>query len=341
MSKAAVSAEQMDQSGLSEEERLALEDDEETGEEAAADGADDAKSDGGAAAKAADDPDKSPQAAGDSEPGGAADPSKDDDKKADDDKAAAAADEDQGEEEETPDVDPKSHDSAVDTFRAALAAREIPEDLSAQLTANQEAIDALDKRLEDGEIDYAAHAKENRVLVQQMAELTALQREAEFVTANNEMSAQQHWEWEVERFVEENEQFKNPVVYGALRGALETLYQDPENTGNSYRWYLKTAAESVNDAFGISRHGQGKPTNTGDEDDADVTSAKALEEATKDADPVKPPPKTLGGTPEASGQEMNQDPFARLDDMDGMELEAALSKMSPADQQKYLDTRNY
>ena len=353
----AITAEEMDQQDLSDEERAALAEDEDesksesepddkgTDDKAKADDKDaeskaDDKSDGAGSAKAKDDSEVLPQASDESKPDGASsDQSEDvddagkpvhkDGESEEEDKAAATADDEEGESED--------HELLTDSFRPQLAAREIPEDLDARVTANAEAIEALDKQLEEGEIDYAAHAKSNRDLVGEMTDLRALQRESEFTNANNEMSQQQHWEWEVERFVEENDQFKSPVIYGALRGALEDLYATEENAGNSYRWFLREAAKGVNEAFNLN-----KPVAVADATDADaadLTKAKDLDKAVEDAAPVEKPPTTLANVPAATGNEEQRDPFAKLDDMEGMELEEELAKMSKADMNKYLDTR--
>lgn len=378
----AITAEEMDQQDLSEEERAALaeeadaDDDQKEGsgttigapeskkaddkpddkpddkskaddkskpDDKAAESKTDDKSDGAGPAKAKDDSEVLPQASDESKSDGASpDPSKAEDvddagkpvaKDGEDketDEAAAAAAAEAGTED---------HQLLTDSFRPQLAAREIPEDLDARVTANTEAIEALDKSLEEGDIDYAAHAKANRDLVGEMTDLRALQREAEFTNANNEMSQQQHWEWEVERFVEENDQFKSPVIYGALRGALEDLYATEENVGNSYRWFLREAAKGVNEAFNLNKPVAVADPAKADADAADVTKADDLGKAVDDAAVVEAPPKTLANVPAASPNAEQQDPFAKLDDMEGMELEEELAKMSQSDKNKYLDTR--
>jgi hypothetical protein len=346
----AITAEEMDQQDLSDEERAALAEDEDESESKAddepeADDKDaeskvDDKSDGAGPAKAKDDSEVLPQASDESKSDGASSdqPEEVDDagkpvhkdgetEETDEAAAAAAADDAEGEDDQL----------LTDSFRPQLAAREIPEDLDARVTANAEAIEALDKQLEEGDIDYAAHAKANRDLVGEMTDLRALQREAEFTSANNEMSQQQHWEWEVERFVEENDQFKSPVIYGALRGALEDLYAAEENAGNSYRWFLREAAKGVNEAFNLNK--PRSVSEDADADAADLTKAKDLDKAVEDAAPVGKPPVTLANVPAATGNEEQRDPFAKLDDMEGMELEEELAKMSKADMNKYLDTR--
>jgi len=225
----------------------------------------------------------------------------------------------------------------VDSFRAQLAARGIPEDYEDQLKEANNAVEALDDELKEGTIDYAAHAKQNRVLTTKLSDLTAMKREAEFVAGNNELMADQHWDWEVERFTEENAEFKNPVVYGALRGALEELYTDEENAGKAYRWFLREAATKVREAFNLDK--KATPAEEGTESE-ETQRTEDIQKEQKDKE-QKPPPQTLGGLPEAHVDEESQDEFAQLDKLEGMDLEAELSKLPKAKADQYLDSRNY
>jgi len=343
MTKHSVQDEHMAAAGLSDEEMAALEEEDSEGTGDESDTIASAETDGDGAA-ADSDSDVLPQASDDKEAGAVADQTEGDEKEsaegddADGDKpdgeAAAAAEpvEEGGEDEST-----APPPSGVDSFRAQLAARGIPEDYEDQLKAANDAVEALDAQLAEGEIDYAAHAKQNRTLTTTLAELAAQKREAEFVVGNNELMADQHWNWEVDRFVDENEQFKNPVVYGALRGALEELYAVEENNGKSYRWFLHEAAASVQDAFNLEK----KPIPAEEGSDADeVQRAKTIQDEHKDK-PQEPPPKTLGGVPVAEATEESTDEFAQIDKLDGMDLEAALAKMPKSKADQYLDSRNY
>lgn len=350
MTKHVAQDEHMAAAGLSEEEMAALEDDTEgTGEES--DTLATAETDGdGAAADSGSD--VLPQASDDKEAGAVADQKEvdaagdDTDTTGDkDDGEAAAADASASTDDAAAAAEPDGEEDAsavpppagVDSFRAQLAARGIPEDYEDQLKAANDAVEALDQRLADGEIDYAAHAKENRDLTTTLAELAAQKREAEFVAGNNEVMADQHWNWEVDRFVDENEQFKNPVVYGALRGALEELYAVEENSGKSYRWFLREAASSVQDAFNLDK--KALPAEEGTKDE-EVQRTEQIQDEHKDK-PQEPPPKTLGAVPAAAETEESTDEFAQIDKLEGMDLEAALAKMPKAKVDQYLDSRNY
>ena len=225
----------------------------------------------------------------------------------------------------------------VDSFRAQLAARGLPENYEQELTDTNASIEALDAKLAEGEIEYAQHAKENRELTTKLADLTSIKREAEFVAGNNELIADQHWMWEVERFAEENTQFQNPVIYGALRGALEELYAAEDNAGKSYRWFLLEASKSVSEAFSIAA-----PKADKDTDPAPAADTAAAEiKAEIDGKPQDPPPQTLANIPASTAEPESKDEFAALDAMEGMDLEAALAKLPKVEVDKYLDSRNY
>lgn len=352
-----ITDEQIAHAGLTETEIAALEEDEAEGageDKSKAAATDDDKSAGGSAAKADSKKDVLPQTTDEEAAGAAADlktkadadakTKADDEKPADkpadktdspDDKVSAAAGS-EGKDDDAP--GPKAQ-PMVDSFRAQLAARGLPEDYEQQLTDTNEAVEALDKKLEDGDIEYAAHAKENRVLSTKLADLTAIKREAEFVAGNNDLIADQHWQWEVERFTEENPQFQNPVVYGALRGGLEELYSLEENAGRSYRWFLQQAAKAVSEAFDIAKP---KADKVGDDDKTPAADQTAEQiKAELDDKEQKPPPQTLAEIPASGSEKETKDEFSSIDSLEGMDLEAALSKMPKAEMDKYLDSRNY
>ena len=357
MTKHVETEESMAAAGLGPEEIAALQEEEteESGEKSESKSATD-KTDGDGAA-ADEKSEVLPQASDDKKAGAVAD-LKDGDKKVDavaddkvtdgdkDDGEAAAADASASTDDAAaaakPSEDGEDESAAppptgVDSFRAQLAARGIPEDYEDQLKEANDAVEALDAELAEGTIDYAAHAKQNRDLTTKLSELAAQKREAEFVAGNNELMADQHWNWEVERFVEENEEFKNPVVYGALRGGLEDLYADEENSGKSYRWFLREAAGKVREAFNMDA--AKVPADEGEKDE-EVKRTEQIQDEHKKT-PQDPPPKTLAGIPEAAAEEETGDEFAQIDKLEGMDLEAALAKLPKAKVEKYLDSRTY
>ena len=218
-------------------------------------------------------------------------------------------------------------------FTPTMAARDVPDDLAEQIAANDKAIADLDKKLEEGEIDYPDHIKQNRELLDKRTDLHATQRESAFVVAQNEAQATQQWNWEQSRFLEDNPAFTSPVMHGALSGALDSLYADEANKARSYRWYLQEAGRQVRDAMGVATDTPAADAPAATEEAA---AAKAVQKA-KSSGKSKPAV-TLGALPEAAGT-LELDPFSAIDNLPGMEQEAALAKMSKADQDKYLNTR--
>ncbi len=358
MTKHAAPDEHMAAAGLSKEEMAALEYEDTEGTDKELDTKSDTDKTDGDGAAADSKSDVLPQTTDDKKAGAVTDQKdgdKTDDKKVDvaaatdgdkDDGAAAAADASASTDDVAADAKPSDGDKddsqpappvGVDSFRAQLAARGIPDDYEDQLKSVNADIVTLDSTLAEGEIDYAAHAKQNRELTTKLSELVAMKREAEFVAGNNEVMADQHWNWEVERFVEENEEFKNPVVYGALRGGLEDLYADEENSGKSYRWFLREAAGKVREAFNMDA--EKIPAEEGKKDE-EVKRVEQIQKEHKDK-PQDPPPKTLADIPAASTEEESTDEFAQIDKLEGMDMEAALSKLSKEKAAQYLDSRNY
>lgn len=243
-----------------------------------------------------------------------------------------------GAEEETPAVEeadaPAAPVSQSSDFQAKLASREVPDDIDSQIEAANADIAALDKKLEEGEIDYTDHIKSNRELLDKRTELVTLKREADFVAEQNEATATQQWNWEQARFVEDNTEFQSPVLHGALSGVLQTLYADEANADKSYRWFLNEAGRQVREAFG--RTEAPKPADPAP-DTVTAEEAKAAKEAAAAAKKSgAKQPQTLAAVPAASETTSGADPFAAVDNLTGMELEEALAKMGKADSDKYL-----
>lgn len=256
-----------------------------------------------------------------------------------DEEAEVAADEAGGTDDAAEDSAETVDGAGVTTSKGVdytpqLAAQAVPEDIDEQITAVGTAMDALETKLSEGEIDHGEFIAENRKLGDQRADLKASKREAEFVEINNKAIADQVWNSDVSRFYDDNPTFKGAALNGALRGVLDTLYQDEAHNGKANRWFLEEAGRQVNDAFGI----KGKAAQVVEEPvpAEEATAAKtAARTAKKSAKPVK----TLAGAPEAEATTTSDDPFVALDNMGGMELEAKLSKMSKADADNYLNTR--
>lgn len=133
----------------------------------------------------------------------------------------------------------------------------------------------------------------------------------------------QRWEWEQEQFLgaEQNAMYKDKYLLLMLDAAIKDLANDPKNAADRTKkgpWYLAEADRIVRE-----RIGRPAPTKQG----------KGGRHH-----PVVPP--TLSGMPAAEQPDVGGgDEFSHLDRLEGFELEAALAKMTPEQEARYLSVR--
>ncbi len=199
-------------------------------------------------------------------------------------------------------------------------------------------ITALDAKLESGDIEAKDYAIQSRTLSGEQGDLKADLREVGFVYNANTQLASGDWNRSVDQFMQENAQFDEPIMSGALNAALNTLYTDEKNVGASHNWYLQTAARAVSERISPAQAAldappgtDGTPVDKNAQAVADAAAAAKKAAAAKDGLPV-----TLGDTPAAGAADVSAGEFAALDNLKGMELESKLASMTTAQQDAYL-----
>ena len=193
---------------------------------------------------------------------------------------------------------------------------EAPADAATKFTEFASQKEALRAHLSDGDIgldEYTAQldviGKEERALERQVWEAESAQKQ-------NTQQDLQRWEWEQEQFFADktNEAYKDKYLLTAFNAAIIDLANAPENASKKGPWFLSEANKMIRERFGMA-----KPT----------------------IEPPKPPrrpniPPTLGGMPSAELPETGGgNEFGHLDKLKGFELEAAVARMSPAEQERY------
>lgn len=275
----------------------------------------------------------------------------------DEEKAALAAEDDQagdgakGDKAKAVD-DPPQDAAAADSTGAAAgtSAKDIPrgnaanlelqpsravdfEDIGTRLT-NLDTLQAeLDKQYDDEDMDAKEYLAQSRLITQETSDLNADVREAEFVYNANQTFAVTDWQRSVNDFVSTNDEFQTPIMQGALNAALNELYGEEANIGSSHNWYLQTAANAVRDQITPAQAAMDNPSDR----DPNATATAAARAAAEKANDAKGRlPKTLSDVPVADDASTSKDKFANIDNMTGVELEAALAKMTPEQEQEYL-----
>lgn len=168
---------------------------------------------------------------------------------------------------------------------------------------------ALDEYTEQ----YDALAKEERAIERNLWQAEQHQR-----------GETQRWEWEQEQFLgsTQNALYKDKYLLLMLDAAIKDLANDPKNAADRSKkgpWYLAEADRIVRERLG-------KPA--------------PVKQADKGGrrHPTMPP--TLSGMPSAEHPDVGGgDEFSHLDRLEGFDLEAALAKMTPEQELRYLSVR--
>ncbi|WP_297360363.1 hypothetical protein [Thauera sp.] len=288
--------------GLSDDERAALEDDE--ADAAPPTGEDDEDADG-------DDEQDDEASTGEDD--------EDDEGEGDEvDAAGAEGDADPG---VTPPAAPR--EEAPSEFQPQFTAA-VPEDLAARLEGVSQRFGELQQKLEDGEISVADYVVQNQALVDERMALKLAEEQAKWAANQNAAQREQRWKWEVERFYagESAAIYKDPILKAALDVAVRQLDADPANAKRSDAWILEEADRQVRERMNLG----------------------STQRQSRDRKGGKQPnlsnlPKTLANLPAAELSETGADEFAYLEklaDKDPMAYEAALRKLTPEQEARYL-----
>jgi hypothetical protein len=220
--------------------------------------------------------------------------------------------------------------------------REIPKaaDLDANMKAVEKELAELDKKLDDGEIETKDYHRELRKLSDRRQDIRDMQSEIGLVSRTNESARVAAWRSAQDQFYDKNPDFKSSILQGALDASLRNLYAQPKYAGADYLWLLNRAAADVNAAIGRNAPAAppaGEPPAGGKPaPKATDAAARQAANAQRAAADRKSVPTTLGGLPQAGVDAPGGDEFSHLDGLAGMELENALSRMTPEQQSKYL-----
>lgn len=308
--------------GLSEQELAALADDGEGGDEVAGGGEPDPNAENSGLPNAEDQSNDADAAPGST---------------ADDDAAAAAEDDETS--GTPPNAEPEEVPRGVQLNTEIRASRQFNQDTSAVIAQVDQALDQLEQKLDAGEIEIAEFMRETRELNTGRQELVADQREQMILQNANQALVETDWNTSVANFMNANTEFQNPIMTGAFQAALQELYQVQENIGSSHAWYLETARRAVLEQITPAQAAADNPadnTGTPQQQAAAAIKDKGQTRAQAAATDRKNVPATLADAPAASDNPGGEDEFSALDALEGIELEDALSKMSEAQQDKYL-----
>jgi len=214
----------------------------------------------------------------------------------------------------------------MDTRKPAVYRAELPADFAARVQALTDEDAALADQFRAGEIDFDQFRAASAELLARRHELSMAKVKAEISHEMTEQTSLADWQRSIDTFMaqakaNEGIDYRNDKPKEKdLDFFIKALANDDENNDRPMAWFLTEAHRMVR-----AKHGVAAPVE------------KAQQASTKRAAPVAQVPKTLAGVPGTDGPgDMGGDEFQDLDRLEGLELEDAVARLSPAARAKYL-----
>jgi hypothetical protein len=213
------------------------------------------------------------------------------------------------------------------TYRA-----ELPADFAEQKSALEEQAKALADQFRAGEIELSEFETKRADLDTQRDKLLRQELKAEISQEMSAQTAEQLWSTAIANQLEAAKKpehggidyNKDPEKMGDLDAFVRQLGARAENADKSMEWFLAEAHRRVLALHGVAATAPPKP------------KADAIKEAVDKRRPLDAAvPPSVAHVPGADGAGDIRDEFADLDRLEGVELEAALSRLTPAQREKY------
>lgn len=235
---------------------------------------------------------------------------------------SAAAD-DQAAQEQAP-AAPAPEAPKATTYKA-----ELPADFQEQVDALKASQDALRQKFKAGDIELDEYEAERDAIAQKQRDLDRLALKAEISSEMTEQTAKDQWQAAINRQFDAAlkpeaggiDYRKDADKQADLDQFVRSLAAKPENADKPMDWFL---AEGHKRVLALHDIRAAAPT---------TPAAKTTASRTP---PVSAVPASLAQVPGSDGPGDVGGEFADLDSLEGLELEAAINRMTPAQREKYL-----
>ena len=211
---------------------------------------------------------------------------------------------------------------------------QLPEDFASQVDALNEDFKVLAKQFKDGDIDFDNYNHKVTELNSKRDELTTLKTQAAVFEQMNAQTAEQEWSWTVSKFIKTTaktegiDYSKDEEKAADLDLFVKRLASDTKHADKPGDWFLTEAHRRVKALHGVQDSQQ----------ESKPDPKKAIQDAKNSRKPdATALPKNLSQVPGGDGPgDIGNDEFAELDSLDGLDLEAAIAKMTPAQRDRFL-----
>lgn len=212
--------------------------------------------------------------------------------------------------------------------KASAYRAELPADYDAQVKALNDETGALAQKFRAGEIEFEEYETQQAALLQRRDELREIKIKAEIASEMGAQSAENEWKATIQSFVSATAKAEG-INYATdadkqadLDLFVKRLADNPANGDKPMRWFLEEAHKRVKALHGIA---------TPEKKEGAPVSPKPVQRKA----PTEAIPKTLAQVPGSDGPGDVADEFANLDNLEGLELEDALRKMTPEQRERY------
>lgn len=235
--------------------------------------------------------------------------------------------------EKTPESADPAPDQASESVVAPTYNAQLPDDYDEQVAALKSETRTLAEKFKAGELEFDDYQTQLDQLNERRDQLAEIRLKASISEEMKEQTQEQLWHSAVNKFVtttarvEGIDYAKDAEKQADLDSFVKTLASNPKNGDKTFDWFLTEAHKRVKALHGITD----KKDDPGDPPKKDDPPAKPTRKP-----PIESVPKTLAHVPGSDGPGDVGGEFADLDALEGMELEQALAKLSPAQRDRYL-----
>lgn len=225
-------------------------------------------------------------------------------------------------EDDADDEEPEAR--AEDPVFAPVYQAPAVDDYAGRMAQIAEATREIAAGYEAGDFDLEEYQTRQRKLTELEWSLREANLKANLAAEQQQQSLAQRWQWEQDRFfgTEANRAYReDPIVGAAFSTAVQALAANAAYDAKPMSWFLEEADRLTRAKFRVGN---------------ETVPDNVRQLRTKR--PAAPP--TLAGIPSAALPDTGDpDEFSRLDRLSGMELEAALARLSQAEADRYLMDR--
>jgi hypothetical protein len=206
-------------------------------------------------------------------------------------------------------------------YRAAL-----PEGFAEQVAGIEAEQEVLADQFKAGDIDFDEYRASEAALYTRRDALSATRLKAEISAEMEQQSAEQQWQDAVNTLVgrvaaeDKIDYRKDAEKQRDLDAFVKVLAGDEKNATKPMRWFLDEAHKRVKALHGVAS--------------APLVTPPAKLSGSRRPN-LSAVPKTLAHVPGGDGPGDIGDEFSGIDGLEGLELESAIAKMSPAQREKF------